>query len=527
MEKKHFDAIIVGSGLNGSWAAKELTENGLNVALIDAGNKLEKDFFINKWKKNEYFDPYKYFLILKSFLSNKQTKNTALLYRANKKIYVKEDENPYISLGTPFNWHRSRIIGGKGHVWGRVSPRYTDNEFNSNNDNNIGFEWPINLTKLSNYYDQVENLLELGWNKNHSDRMPKANIIKERKLNHLEEKFAKITEKKWSKRIVDVKPVMEYEPGSLSPMLDIAIKTNKLTLYENCIVRKINTDFDGLAKGVEIINTKSKKIYNLSSDVIVISASPFESVRLLLSSFCLKHPNGLGNSSGLLGKYILEHIPSEYFGFLPNELLSKKNINDLNPFKPNKDPHGFYIAPFKEKNDFKNNFRGKFQIQGSISLKQKSIYLLAFGETIPSKNNFLKIDINNKDKWGLPICKINFNWSQNDIEMWKYQNKILEELVNNFEKEMNIKFDRRDKMNKPLLGTAHESGGARMGSDPKNSVVNEYCRLWDSPNVLVCDASNFPSIGYQNPANTSMAITIRACKNISKIAKNKIDLKKI
>ena len=279
MEKKHFDAIIVGSGLNGSWAAKELTENGLNVALIDAGNKLEKDFFINKWKKNEYFDPYKYFLILKSFLSNKQTRNTALLYRANKKIYVKEDENPYLSLGTPFNWHRSRIIGGKGHVWGRVSPRYTDNEFNSNNDDDIGLKWPVNLKKLSNYYDQVENLLELGWNKDHSDKMSKANIIKERKLNYLEEKFAKITEKKWSKRIVDVKPVMEYEPGSLSPMLNIAIKTNKLTLYENCIVRKINTDFDGLAKGVEIINTKSKKIYNFSSDIIVISASPFESVR--------------------------------------------------------------------------------------------------------------------------------------------------------------------------------------------------------------------------------------------------------
>ena len=117
MKKKHFDAIVIGSGLNGSWAAKELTERGFKTALIEAGDQLENDFFINKWIKKEYLDPYRYFLIIKSLLSNKQTTNTSLLYRANKNIYINKNQIPYISKSDNFNWIRSRLVGGRGHVW--------------------------------------------------------------------------------------------------------------------------------------------------------------------------------------------------------------------------------------------------------------------------------------------------------------------------------------------------------------------------------------------------------------------------
>ena len=526
MINKNFDAIIVGSGLNGSWAAKELTEAGMNVALIDAGKILKKNFFKNKWIQDEYLDPYSYFLRLKSILSNKQTKNTALLYRANKKIFLNKNEYPYYSNSENFNLIRSRLVGGRGHVWGRVSPRYTDNEFQSKKNNGLGLDWPINLSKLEIFYDQIEFLLKLGWNKNHSSKMSKANIIKERNLNFLEQKLANITKKKWPDRIFDVKPVMEYEPGPLSPMLNIAIKTKNLTLYEKSIVTKINSYADGIAKGIELINTKNNKTQTLSADILVLAASPFETIKLLQLSHSEKHNKGFGNSSGLLGKYIFEHISSDYLGFLPDSLISKNYLNDLNPFIPNKDPHGFYIAPFKENERNNKNFKGNYQIQGAISDKQKSIYLLAFGEIAPSINNYVELDKKRKDKWGIPINRINFDWAPNDIKMWKDQNLKINQIISNFEDQLKVKIDRRDKLNYPQLGTAHECGGARMGTSLKNSIVNEYCRLWDSPNVLICDASIFPSIGYQNPANTSMAITLRACSNIVKVAKNSNDLKK-
>ena len=510
MIKKKYDALIIGTGLSGGWAIKELSESGLNVAAIDAGNILDNSFFINKLIKDEKYSFYANFLKFKSFLSKKQTSNTALLFRINKKIFETQKSNPYLSYNT-FNWLRARKVGGRGHVWGRVCPRYTKNELQYLNTNGKVVKWPISINELNEYYNEVESLLKLD-------------NINERGFNSEEKIMAQNTIEKWPNRVLEKIPVMQYEPSPLSPMLLKALKTKNVDIFENCIVRKLNTNVKGVAESVEIINKNSNDVFNIYADIIILAASPFETVRLLLNSKSNYHKTSLGNTSNLLGKYIYEHINSEYFGFLPKKLWSSEK-NKINPFKPNAEGNGFYIRPFRHKENNNINFKEKFGIQGSISKNQKSIYLIAFGQTTPNIDNLIHLDSVKKDQWNVPLIKIKYNWSSKDINMWKDQNKISDELILNYEIKNNIKIDRRDKVNNPTPGSAHEAGGAKMGDNQNDSVVDQNGRLWDSPNVVICDASIFPSCGYQNPANTIMALSIKNSRNIVKQFKLKKLLK--
>ena len=536
---KHYDAAVIGVGLTGSWAVKELSEGGLNVVALDAGPLLSSDYFLDPMLDGEIFNfknqLYRLRLLLRG--NHNKTFHKALFSRTQK-LYTNEKDFPYTTPpGIKYRWMRSRTVGGRGHVWGRVCPRFNDKVFKSDRSQDISFNWPLRLSDLEPYYKEIEMEMELGGAPSRSGRLENGIHVHGRSFNENEKLFIQAIEKRWNNRLFDVLPVLQYDPGPLSPMLISGINTERVTLMPNTVASKLINDNDGLIRGVEYINSNNNKIGRISADVIVLSASPFETIRLLKSSVSAKHSDGLGNSSGLLGKYIIEQVHSSYVGILPKNMIDNRLINTLNPFKLNADPHGFYVPPFRRFESNSLDYQGDYGIQGGLSPTQKILFLDIFGESTPRITNFVEIDHNKKDKLGLPVPKISYQWDENDKRMWQDQNKIIKEMIYEFENANKVKMryhpttlaaNYLTKGKMPLPGGAiHESGGARMGRTNKLSIVNPFNRIWDSPNVLVCDSSCFPSSGYQNPSLTAMALCLRACRNILKIVKNNGDLYKI
>jgi len=528
MSKEH-DAIIVGLGLNGSWAAKELTESGLNVLAIDQGYLLEKSYFKNLPIASDSPTMKDKFFSLKSkiFLNEKQHKN-ALLFRRWKKLWQKFYIDPFISKIENFEWYRSNAIGGRGHVWGRVSPRFTNRELEAKWLKKVDYKWPLKEEEINKIYKEIEKILILGGQKNNNGFNNSANYLRKRSLNIIEEEIKNKLVKHSYLNNFNVSPILEYEPGPFSPMLESAVKTKKLKIINNTIVKNLEFSKDNFVNGVKIINKKNFKEHTLNAKIIILAASPLQSVRILRNSISEFFPRGVGNSSNLLGKYIFDHVHcfrDIKFNFRKKNSIKYQN-EIFNPFKPNTDSHGFFILPPKKKY-VKKNLNGKFSIQGYISINQKKFHLDSFGEMFPRKENRIEFDFNNKNKFGLPKPVIYFKYNDNEKLMWNLQNEHINKLVNIFYKLPYVKkksdFNKilTHKEKKPLAGSSsHEMGGARMGTTNKNSVVNKDGRLWDSPNVIICDASIFPSAGYQNITLTSMALAVKNSRNIIKIKKN-------
>ena len=523
-----FDAIVVGLGLNGGWAVKELTEAGLKVLAIDSGKFLKKNYFkysINKEDLESTKDKIK-------FIKNKLTHNkkdfiNRLVINRSKKIWQSSNNDPYSSAYDIFEWYNSTSIGGRGHIWGRVSPRFTDREFKADWTNNSDFKWPVSLKDLKNFYSEVEKLLILGGD--NKDNVINRTFVNKRSLNLIEKELVKKIKNFIPKSAIKTNSILEYEPGPISPMLDRAIKTKKLTILSNSIVKNLIIDENNFVNGVNVYDKVKNKEKIFKSKIIILAASPFQTIRILRSSMSENFPDGIGNSSNLLGKYIFDHIHTFRTIQFNNNYEFKNNLAKeyFNPFKPNTNSHGFYINPFKMRSHYKNEYKGQFSFHGYINPLQRIFHFDSFGEMIPKIENRINFDFSNKNKNNMPIPKIYFKYSDSEKEMWEHQNLIMKKIVDEFFKLPMIKKRNLHIKNflsnysAPIPGSSsHEMGGARMGNSAHKSVVNKDGRLWDSPNVVVCDASIFPSCGYQNIAITSMALTIKNTRNIVKVKRN-------
>ena len=523
-----FDAIVVGLGLNGGWAVKELTEAGLKVLAIDSGKFLKKSYFkysVNKEDSESVKDKIKF--IKNKLINNKKDFINRLVIERSKKIWQSSNDDPYLSAYDIFEWYRSTSIGGRGHVWGRVSPRLTDREFKADWTNNSDFKWPVSLKDLKNFYSEVEKLLILGGDD--EDKVRNRMFVNKRSLNLMEKELVKKIKNFIPKSAIKINSVLEYEPGPISPMLDRAIKTKKLTILSNSIVKNLIIDANNFANGVNVYDKIKSKEKIFKSKIIILAASPFQTIRILRSSTNENFPVGIGNSSNLLGKYIFDHVHTGRSIQFNNNYKFKDNLikEYFNPFKPNTNSHGFYINPFKTRSYYKNEYNGQFSFQGYINPLQKIFHFDSFGEMIPKVENRINFDFSNKNKIDMPIPKIYFKYSDSEKEMWKHQNLIMNKVIDKFFTLPMVKKKNLYKKNflknysVPIAGSSsHEMGGARMGNSAHKSVVNKDRRLWDSPNVVVCDASIFPSFGYQNIAITSMALTIKNTRNIVKVKRN-------
>jgi choline dehydrogenase-like flavoprotein len=550
MNGKRYDALVIGSGAAGSFAAKELTERGLEVLLLEAGpNITEEDFKVPEKKQAKGINlKARALAVMKGQYIQARI---GFFSDQFKHLFVNDFKNPYTTPADAFYlWIRGRQLGGRLHLYGRVLLRMTDYDFKAASRDGIGADWPISYADLAPYYDSVEQFMGVYGDTENIPNLPDGKYCKSPKLTAVEKEFKAKVESGWTDRKVIS---WRYAAPNLKrvplPIL-AAQKTGRLTIRDNAIVKRIVTDpSTGKATGAEFIDRLTKKTETVQADVVVLCASTIESIRLMLNSATPKHPKGLGNSSGLLGRYFMDQCPSQIYGTIPGH--TGWEHDDSAPADPFYSPAGgVYIPRFQNLDNVTNpKFKRGFAYQGAIGRGfvpegNPTIFgIMGFGETLPYYENFVSLDSWRKDAWGIPAPRIRCALTENEHELLHEQVRSIEEMVKacgykiifsgsalGLENEKDVfpdadwlsRFMFRKSFKKSLaVGSAiHECGGIRMGSDPAQSVLNANNQCWDVKNLFVTDGSCFPSSGTVGPALTIMALTARACDYIAQEHKN-------
>lgn len=543
---KKYDAIVVGSGATGGFAAKELSEKGLKTLVLEAGPYLDEEKF---QKATGRFSSVGSVSRIKAGLSGHHKQARASFYSDDKAfLFVNDWHHPYTSSEDFFLFLRGKNVGGRFLSWGRVALRMSDYAFKTKTKEGIGMDWPVSYDELTPYYEKVEGFLGLIGGEDNIPFVPNGKYIKIAGLSTLEREFKKTVESKWPDRKVMAWRYVKKEATPqdanhkrISSPLAAGMATGNLEIRANAMVAKVNTDpVSGRATGVTYVDAESKKQFTVEADVVVLCASTVETIRLMLNSAGGKHPNGLGNSSGVLGKYFMDQVPSWIFGTVPGR-FGGELVDADNP----KDNHGgIYLPRFQNLDAVTHpGFKGGFNIQGIVGRPMvppgmESVFgLMGHGEMLPYKENYVSLHHSRKDRWGIPIPNINIKMYENEINLLKAQVQTQKELVAEagykvdfaisplgISKEYDLLpnvpwyerllFKLNYKKSVALGAAIHECGGARMGDNPGDSVLNGYNQCWDAPNVFVTDSSCFPTNGSCGPTLTTMALTVRACEYI-------------
>ncbi|MEZ5400684.1 MAG: GMC family oxidoreductase [Bryobacteraceae bacterium] len=531
-----FDAIVVGSGATGGWAAKELTAAGMRVALLEAGQKITpKDFteHMQSWQL-----PYLGMNQAKILADRPIQGRCYACSEYNYKWFVNDRENPYIEE-KPFWWIRQRVLGGRSLSWGRQSYRMGDIDLKAASHDGYGDDWPISYADLAPYYEKVEKYVGISGQSEGLDQLPDSVFLPAMEMTCAEEMFKSRVKSKFG-RVVTMgrtailtkahngRAACHYcgpcERGCVtnsyfaSPGTTIAdaLKTGRLTLLTDAVAGRV-TMRDGKASGIEYVDRLSRQVRQARAKVIVLCASTLESTRLLLNS-------GIANSSGVLGSYLMDHI---YQGGARGEMT----MVETKPWAgmPRR-PNGIYVPRFRNvKEKMTNGFIRGYGYQGggttsfdfgapgygksykeAVRNGRTFMGISLWGECLARKENRVEIDKNKVDAWGIPVLKINMEWGDNEKKLWhdgRAQAAEMLEAAGAKNVEMTGQFS--------VPGFCiHEVGTARMGNDPKTSVLNKYCQAHDVENVFVTDGAAWVSIGCANPTLTMMALTVRACDYI-------------
>ncbi|MGQ8365590.1 GMC oxidoreductase [Glaciecola sp. 1036] len=554
-----YDAIVIGSGISGGWAAKELSENGLKTLVLERGRNIEhiKDY------KTMWMDPWDFELKGRpspEALEN-QFKQNRTGYTTSPSMshwFVNDKEHPYYE-DKRFDWMRGYHTGGRSITWGRQSYRLGDLDFEANKKENIGVDWPVRYADIKPWYDKVESFIGVSGENLGIAQIPDGKFLAPMHLNAVERdlqnkmatwgnnylltigRTAHITDNtpfkgrnkcQYRNRCSAGCPFGGYF-SSLSSTLPAALATGNCEIRNNAIVHSIIYDDDKKrAIGVNIIDAETMEKSQVFAKVIFSCASALASASILLNSVSERFPNGLGNDSGELGHNIMDHhlgigASAEVDGF-----------DDM--FYKGRRANGFYIPRFRnmdEESQAKDFVRG-YGFQGSANrenwttavrelsvgepLKDKitkpgkwRIGMMAFGEILPNHKNHMRLNFDKRDKWGIPTITFSAELQKNELAMredMKVQaKKIFERAgyknVHTFENSYGIG-----------LGI-HEMGTARMGRDPKTSVLNGYNQVHEVPNVFVTDGAFMTSAACQNPSLTYMAFTARAANYAANLIK--------
>jgi choline dehydrogenase-like flavoprotein len=548
--RERFDALVVGSGAAGSIAAKELTERGLDVLLLEAGPDItEEDFPVPEGPRQKGINLKARALAV---LGGQHIQARIGFFGDQfKHLFVNDRQNPYTTPPEDFYlWIRGRQLGGRLHLYGRVLLRMTDYDFKAAGRDGFGEDWPISYADLAPYYERIEEFLSVYGTRDNVRNLPDGKCCNTPKLTAVEKEFKAKVEAQWPDRTVTS---WRYAAPNLKrvPLGILAAKeTGRLTIRANAIVKRVAVDpATGKATGVEFIDRLTKKPESAAANVVVLCASTIESVRLLLNSGSAKHPNGLGNSSGLLGRYFMDQCPSQIYGTIPG--TKGWELDDSAPADPFYVPAGGICIPRFQNLDNVTHpkFRRGFAFQGAIGRgyvpdDQPAIFgIMGFGETLPYRDNYIALNPRRKDAWGIPVPHIRCALHENEQQLLREQVRSIQEMVQacgykvvfsgstlGLENEKDAfpdadwlsRFAFRKSFKKSLaVGAAiHECGGARMGDDPTKSVLNSYNQCWDVKNLFVTDGSCFVSSGTVGPALTIMALTARACDYIAREYKN-------
>ncbi|OUU47492.1 MAG: GMC family oxidoreductase [Flavobacteriaceae bacterium TMED68] len=553
METK-FDAIVIGTGISGGWAAKELCEKGLKTLVLERGRMIKhiEDYTT---MNDDPWD-YKNGDVITQEIKRVQPKQSRTDYvnsESTKHFFVNDLEHPY-KEEKPFNWIRGYHVGGRSLLWARHTYRLTDFDFNANLKEGIAIDWPIRYKDIAPWYDYVERYIGISGKNENLPHFPNGIYLKPMELNCAEEILQKKVNNSFDDRIVSNARIAHITEGtkpglgrvscqyrnrcrrgcpygayfsSNSSTLPAAELTGNMTLKPNSLVHEIIYDKNlRKATGVRVIDSNTKEVYDYKAKVIFLCASTVGSTSILMQSISERFPNGMGNDSGELGHNLMDH----HFQVGADAII--EGIEEK--YYVGRKPAGFYIPRFRNLggNTNKKNYTRGYGYQGDASrggvsknalelgygsdFKRSitkpgdwSIGMQAFGEILPYHENKMYLDQDDKDSWGLPKVVFDAEIKENELNMRK---DMMQQAIEMFEaagaKEI-VPYDK-----KYIFGNGiHEMGTARMGNDSKKSVLNKHNQIHAVKNVYVTDGSCMTSSGNANPSLTYMALTARAVKH--------------
>ncbi|EIM76650.1 glucose-methanol-choline oxidoreductase [Nitritalea halalkaliphila LW7] len=546
MADQTYDAIVVGSGISGGWAAKELTEKGLKVLLLERGQNVEHVKDYKNANQAPWEIPHRGRRTIEMLENHPNLKRDYVLNEQNLDWWAHEKDSPYVEK-KPFTWFRGYQVGGRSLMWGRQSYRLADIDFEANLKEGIAVDWPVRYKDLAPWYSYVERFAGISGNRDGLDILPDGEFLPPMDLNCVEKEVAERIKAKWNgKRLMTIGRVANItQPhegrvncqyrnkcwlgcpfggyfSTQSSTLPAAMRTGNLTLRPWSIVTKLTYDKDTQkATGVEVLDAENNQTYTYKAKVIFLCASAFNSTAILMRSATDIWPGGLGSSSGELGHNVMDHhfrvgANGTYEGFEDRYYFGRR-------------PNGIYIPRFQNVGDDKRDYVRGFGYQGGASrsgwsrnvaeinfgapLKEAltepgpwSMGITAFGEILPYHENKITLSKDVTDKWGLPVLEMDAELKENEKRMRK---DMMSEAVAMLEA-AGLKDVRGFDAGYTLGQGIHEMGTARMGRDPKTSVLNGNNQVWDAKNVFVTDGACMTSGAAQNPSLTYMALTARA-----------------
>ena len=525
------DVVIVGSGASGGMAAWNLTRKGIKVLLLDAGSKFPRSQFwshVKPWEAHQR-------------LEKGQTP---------PQFYLTTKEQPYLTNPKdPFDLTRVWGRGGKTNVWGRVSLRYGDLDLKAADRDGWEIAWPIGYKDLAPYYDRVDQLIGVNGGDDDQDSLPGSRYHLPPAAPRCGERLIQKAARSLGIRVVNGRrAVLTREHNGRAPchycgacgkgcdisaffnssdyLLEPALATNLLSIVDNAVVSRVLVDGRGQANGVEYFDRRTKEQHRVHAKRVVMAASCVDSTRILLNSRSDRYPNGIGNSNDVIGRYLCEQVRFHMYGFAP-ELMGAPVQND--------DGIGgehIYMPRFNHrdgrKRDYLRGYGMQFWYTGAhpsfgwaktlpgygaelkSAIRKRFPAVLAlhpYGEVLPYRDNRITLDSSRKDRFGIPVMRIDYRTRENERKMLAAMYDTAESILRAAKAEI-VPFER----NRPDGNGAaiHEHGTCRMGADPKRSALNGFCQMHEVKNVFVVDGSAFPTATDKNPTLTILALAWRA-----------------
>ena len=550
VKDRTFDAIVIGSGISGGWAAKEFTEKGLKTLVLERGRDVKhiKDYPTT----NMYPWEFKH----RGQMPREITEANPVVSRCYAfredaaHFFVKDQEHPYVQE-KPFDWIRGYQVGGKSLLWARQTQRWSDFDYEGPARDGFAVDWPIRYKDLAPWYSYVEKFAGISGNKDGLDVLPDGEFLPPMELTAVEKYFKDNVAKNYKDRHViyarcahlsEPQPVHLQQGRGQCQKRDLcqrgcpfggyfssnattipwAEKTGNLTLRPHSVVESIiYDDTKNKAAGVRVIDANTKEAIEYYAPVIFVNAAALNTNLILLNSKSKRFPNGLGNDNGLLGKYVAfhnyrAHISARHDGHKELTTEGRRPTSAYIPrfrnvYKQETDflrgyAAGFYSGRYINRNSDGVGANLKDHLTKDTDLSPWMVSSHMMGETIPKETNFVSLDSSKKDAWGVPLLNISIDYDDNDEKMVK---DFMEQMTEMYTKAGFTDINTGDSKQAPGLDI-HEMGGVRMGHDPKTSLLNKWNQLHACNNVFVTDGACMTSTSTQNPSLTYMALTARA-----------------
>ena len=548
-----FDAIVIGSGISGGWAAKELCEKGLKTLVLERGRNVEHLQDYPTSTKNPWDFPHHGRIPNVTKDANPIADKCYAFSEATEHFFVKDKEHPYVQ-DKPFDWIRGYQVGGKSLLWARQVQRWSKFDFEGPDRDGFAVDWPIRYQDLAPWYSHVETFAGISGNKDGLETLPDGEFLPPWELNKVEKAIQSGIKSNYKDRPVVIGRCAHLtEPkeihlqqgrgkcqarnlcergcpfgayfSSNSSTIPYARKTGNLTLRPDSVVHSIIYDEKaGKASGVRVIDAHTKQVTEYYARIIFVNASTLNTNLILLNSKSARFPQGLGNDNGLLGKFITFHnyrgsVTASVEGYLDSYYYGRRPTSVMMPNFRN---------VYEQETDFLRGYMTFFtatregwghQVDGSqigadfkeaISEPGKwGVYMMMQGETIPKEENQVRLSEDENDEWGIPLLTVSVDYDENDEKLLK---DFLEQGAEMLEKAGCTNIQQDDSKQAPGLDI-HEMGGVRMGRDPKTSLLNGWNQLHACLNVYVTDGACMTSTGTQNPSLTFMALTARAANH--------------